>query len=88
MPTLIFPDGQTFFGPVLLTPPHGDAAVRLWKAVTAWREFPQLFELQRPKTADDQRAIMMTFKPYLDARDWPSINRGEVVGFAPTDSEE
>jgi len=87
VPTLIFPDGQTLFGPVLLDPPTGDAAVRLWNAVTAWREFPQLFELQRPKTADDQRAIVATFKPYLEARDWVSINRGEVVGFAPTKRE-
>ena len=87
VPTLIFPDGQALFGPVLLDPPTGDAAVRLWNAVTAWREFPQLFEVQRPKTADHQRAIIATFKPYLDARDWVSINRGEIVGFAATDSE-
>jgi len=87
VPTLVFPDGQALFGPVLLDPPTGDAAVRLWNAVRAWREFPQLFELQRPKTSDHQRAIMATFRPYLDARDWVSINRGEVVGFAPTDSE-
>lgn len=87
VPTLIFPDGQSLFGPVLLDPPTGEAAVRLWQAVVAWREFPQLFELQRPKMPADQRAIMTTFKPYLEARDWVSINRGEVVGFASTRSE-
>ena len=72
---------------VLLDPPTGEAAVRLWQAVVAWREFPQLFELQRPKSPDDQRAIMTTFKPYLEARDWVSINRGEVVGFPSTNTE-
>ena len=87
VPTLIFPDGQTIFGPVLLDPPTGEAAVRLWNAVVAWREFPQLFELQRPKLPGDQRAIMTTFKPYLEARDWVSINRGEVVDFPSSNRE-
>lgn len=82
VPTLIFPDGQALFGPVLLDPPTGAAAVRLWQAVTAWREFPALFELQRPKTAAHDQAIFTAFKPYLAARDWVSINRGEVVSFA------
>ena len=82
VPTLIFPDGQTFFGPVLLDPPTGDAAVRLWNAVIAWREFPHLFELQRPKTSEHQRAIATAFRPYLEARDWVSINRGEVIAFS------
>lgn len=87
VPTLVFPDGQTLFGPVLLDPPTGDAAVRLWNAVVAWREFPQLFELQRPKTAQHQQAIVSTFRPYLDARDWVSINRGEVVSFSKSNPE-
>jgi len=60
---------------------------RLWNAVVAWREFPQLFDLQRPKMPGDQRAIMTTFKPYLEARDWVSINRGKVVGFPASDTE-
>lgn len=81
VPTLIFPDGQMLFGPVLLDPPTGDAAVRLWQAVIAWREFPQLFELQRPKTGEHLQAIVTSFKPYLEARDWVSINRGDVISF-------
>ena len=83
VPTLFFPDGQCLFGPVLLDPPRGDAAVRLWSAVTAWVEFPHLYELQRPKSAADQQRITTAFRPYLEARDWVSINRGEVVGFDP-----
>ena len=80
VPTLFFGD-QCLFGPVLIDPPAGDAAVRLWNAVTAWTEFPHLFELQRPKTAEHQQAITRSFEAYLDARDWVSINRGKVVEF-------
>jgi hypothetical protein len=79
VPTLFFPDGQCLFGPVLVDPPTGDAAVRLWDAVVAWTEFPHLYELQRPKTPADEQAIGEAFRPYLQARDWVSINRGEVI---------
>lgn len=81
VPTLFFPDGQCLFGPVLLDPPTGEAAVRLWDAVTTWTEFPHLYELQRPKREADHQAITETFRPYLEARDWVSINRGKVVDF-------
>ncbi len=87
VPTLFF-DDQALFGPVLLDPPRGDAALRLWQAVTAWVEFPHLYELQRPKTPTDHQAIADTFRPYLEARDWVSINRGKVVGFGPEGSDE
>ncbi|MFV0524758.1 MAG: DsbA family protein [Acidimicrobiales bacterium] len=91
VPSLFFPadgsvpgDGsstgeQMLFGPVLIDPPAGAAAVRLWDAVTAWLEFPDLFELQRPKSPDAERRIAATFRPYLEARDWISINRGVEV---------
>ena len=83
VPTLFFPDGQCLFGPVLVDPPTGDAALRLWDAVTAWTEFPHLYELQRPKSGADQAKITETFRPYVEARDWVSINRGTVVDLAP-----
>lgn len=90
VPTLFFPDGQCLFGPVLIDPPTGEAALRLWDAVAAWTEFPHLYELRRPKTRDDERLIAETFRPYLEARDRVSINRGEVITFdAPgTDRQE
>ncbi|BCI52230.1 hypothetical protein NIIDNTM18_15080 [Mycolicibacterium litorale] len=47
----------------------------------AWTEFRHLYELQRPKSSADQQAIATTFRPYLEARDWVSINRGKVVSF-------
>ncbi len=81
VPTMFFPDGQCLFGPVLIDPPTGQAAVRLWDAVVAWTEFPNLYELQRPKTPDDARVIADAFRPYLEARDWVSINRGDVIDF-------
>jgi 2-hydroxychromene-2-carboxylate isomerase len=81
VPTLFFPDGQCLFGPVLIDPPTGPAAVRLWNAVVAWCEFPHLYELQRPKTGGDERRILEVFRPYLEGRDWVSINRGEVIEF-------
>jgi hypothetical protein len=73
---------------VLIDPPTGDAAVRLWHAVTAWLEFPHLFELQRPKNRAHQQAILATMRPYLEARDWVSINRGEVIGFGAADPKQ
>jgi len=79
VPTLFFPSGDCLFGPVLLEPPRGDAAVRLWDAVVAWREFPHVYELQRPKTKADELLIVEALRPYLRGRDWVSINRGKVV---------
>ncbi len=82
VPTLFFPDGQALFGPVLIDPPAGEAAEQLWDAVLAWTAFPHLYEIQRPKSRSDAEQIAATFEPYLRARDWLSINRGEVVDFA------
>ncbi len=73
VPTLIFDDGQALFGPVLVDPPRGQDAVRLWEHVTGWLEFPHVYELQRPKARADIDAIAKAFAPYLDARDWLSV---------------
>jgi 2-hydroxychromene-2-carboxylate isomerase len=88
VPTLFFPefvtatgDPECLFGPVVLDPPTGPAAMRLWDATTAWLEFPYLFELQRPKNAHHGEVIADRFRPYLEARDWVSINRGKVISF-------
>ena len=78
VPTL-FLDGQCLFGPVLVDPPTGVAALRLWEVVSGMAELPQVYELQRPKTAADAERIGRSLRPYLDGRDWVSINRGEVV---------
>lgn len=81
VPTLFFGD-QCLFGPVILDPPTEGAVVRrLWDMVIAWLEFPHLYEMQRPKTPADGAFIAQTFKPYLEARDWVSIDRGKVIDF-------
>ncbi|WP_436405232.1 mycothiol-dependent nitroreductase Rv2466c family protein [Mycobacterium asiaticum] len=78
VPTLFF-NGQCLFGPVLVNPPTGADAVKLWQVVTGMAEFPHVYELQRPKSAADAELIGRSLRPYLDGRDWVSINRGEVV---------
>ncbi len=73
VPTLVFDGTQALFGPVLVDPPTGEAAVRLWHAVTAWLEFPHLYEVQRPKRPADLERIAATFRPYFEGRDWISV---------------
>ncbi|WP_153502577.1 mycothiol-dependent nitroreductase Rv2466c family protein [Cumulibacter manganitolerans] len=81
VPTMFFPDGQALFGPVLIDPPTGDEALELWRMTTAWLKFPHLYEIQRPKSPADERAIRATLEPYLRGRDWISINRGTEITF-------
>ncbi len=73
VPTLVFDDDQALFGPVLIRPPTGDSAVRLWDLLTGWLEFPHLYELQRPKRPADLRDVAATFQPYLEAREWATV---------------
>lgn len=73
VPTLVFDDDQPIFGPVLIEPPAGAAAVRLWDLLTGWLEFPHLYEVQRPKRPADLASIATTFRPYLEARDWMTV---------------
>jgi 2-hydroxychromene-2-carboxylate isomerase len=75
VPTLVFDDGQALFGPVLVHPPSGEKAVRLWDLVTGWLEFPTTYELQRPKSKADIDTIVEAFSSYLDARDWFSVQK-------------
>ena len=79
VPTLFFPDGQCLFGPVLIDPPTGRAALTLWNVVTGMAQLPHVYELQRPKSPADVALIAGSLRPYLDGRDWVSINRGEIV---------
>jgi 2-hydroxychromene-2-carboxylate isomerase len=78
VPTL-FIDGQCLFGPVLVDPPTGPDALKLWDVVTGMVALPHVYELQRPKSPADVELIGRSMRPYLDGRDWVSINRGEVI---------
>ena len=78
VPTLVFPgadddESLKLFGPVLIDPPTGEAADRLWALVVSWLEFPQLYELPRPKMPSDLAAIGKVFQPYIEARDWNAV---------------
>lgn len=73
VPTLVFDGARALFGPVLIDPPTGDGALRLWELFTGWLEFPSLYEVQRPKSRRDLEEIAATFRPYLEARDWESV---------------
>ena len=78
VPTLVFPgadvaESLALFGPGLVDPPTGAAADRLWALVVSWLEFPQLYELQRPKMPSDLAAIGKVFQPYIEARDWNAV---------------
>ncbi len=72
VPTLVFEDGGTLYGPVLTPAVYGDEALALWDLVQGMRRFPHLYEIKRPKTDDDMRHIAEQFTPYLTARDWQS----------------
>ena len=87
VPTLFFGD-HPLYGPVLIDPPEGERAMRLWDTVISWLEFPDLYEMQKLKSLQDQRRIADTFRPYLEARDWVSINRGKVINFDSSLTEE
>ena len=76
VPTVVFPGERAIFGPVVRRAPSDPAAARrLWDLVVGWLEFPDLYEVRRPKSAEDWTRIGETFAPYLSARDWPTIQR-------------
>ena len=60
------------------TDADGRGALRLWDLVRGWAEFPNLYELRHPKTAADLANIAETFRPYLTARDWGTIEHPAV----------
>lgn len=78
VPTLVFPgieedESRKLFGPVLIEPPTGDSADRLWELVLGWLDFPNVFEMQRPKTSNDLAQIAKVFRPYIEAREWNTV---------------
>src|SRR4051794_5599697 len=75
VPTLRFDDGQALFGPVLLDPPRGAGAVTLWEDVCRWLAHPNVYEIKRPKRTEDLQRIAEVFRPYVEARDWVTIQR-------------
>ena len=68
VPTLDLGKGRVIFGPVVAPAPKGEEAVRLFRLILEWAEFPYLYELQRPKTSRDLERIASVFQPYLRAK--------------------
>lgn len=73
VPIITFPVGRAVFGPVVVPPPVGDDALRLWELTLGYAQFPGLFEIKTPKTDDDVAAIGRAFTPYLHNREWQTI---------------
>jgi predicted DsbA family dithiol-disulfide isomerase len=73
VPTLVLDGTTPLFGPVIAPAPTGPAAGRLWDLVAGWSEYPNLYELRRPKAPADWAHIGELFAPYLSARDWRSV---------------
>lgn len=67
------PNAHAIFGPVIVPAPRGDAAMRLWDLTKGWTEFPHLFEMRKPKTPYDWQHIGSTFTPYLEGRQWETV---------------
>src|SRR5262249_60307869 len=63
VPTLVFGGDQALFGPVLIEPPSGDAAIRLWRLLTGWLEVPNPYGGPRAQRPAALPAVPTTFRP-------------------------
>lgn len=78
VPILVFSPSETqsektVFGPVVVPAPMGDEALALWDLTVAYTRINGLYEMKTPKTKTDLEFIGRVFTPYLEARDWQSI---------------
>ena len=73
VPILVIDGGRPVFGPVVVPAPAGDAALALWDLTLVYSRFPGLYEIKTPKTDADLEAIGRAFQPYLDNREWQTI---------------
>ena len=73
VPIICVPGSRAVFGPVVLPAPTGEKARELWDITLAYSRFPGLFEIKTPKTDDDMNMIGTIFTPYLEGRQWRSV---------------
>jgi predicted DsbA family dithiol-disulfide isomerase len=73
VPIIVIPNARAVFGPVVAPAPPRERAVELWNLVQSYASFPGLYEIKTPKTRDDLSDIGTLFRPYLDNREWPTI---------------
>lgn len=88
VPTIVLPGDHALYGPVVLDVPSGAEAVRLWDLFTGWLEFPTLYEIKHPQSVADQRRVVEAFQPYVQARDWVSIDRGKLIDIPQIEGDE
>jgi len=78
VPIIVFPatasmKRRVIFGPVVVPAPMDDDALALWDLTLAYRRIEGLYEIKTPKTKDDLAFIARAFTPYLQGRDWESV---------------
>lgn len=73
VPIIVMPHARAIFGPVVAPAPPRERAVELWNVVKTYGTFPQLYEIKTPKTREDLSSIGQLFRPYLENREWPTI---------------
>ena len=78
VPIIVFPASddrpkKAVFGPVVVPAPLGTEALDLWALTVAYTRITGLYEIKTPKTAADIVAIGRAFTPYLQGRDWESV---------------
>ena len=73
VPLIVFENGRGVFGPVVVPPPMGDDALKLWELMKSYSEISGLYEIKTPKTQDDLENIANVFSPYLKAREWRTV---------------
>jgi 2-hydroxychromene-2-carboxylate isomerase len=74
VPIIVFRWGRAVFGPCAAPAPvDGEAVVALWDLTVAYAKVEHLYELKTPKTLTAQRDLANLFSPYLQAREWRTI---------------
>lgn len=73
VPIITIDGSRPIFGPVVVPAPSDADAVRLWDLCTGYISVPGLFEIKTPKSAADLAAIGRAFTPYLEGRQWQSV---------------
>jgi 2-hydroxychromene-2-carboxylate isomerase len=74
VPIIVLPSGKAVFGPVVAPAPTDDADIlALWDLTLAYSRVDGLYELKTPKTAQDLSSVAALFSPYLNSRQWSTI---------------
>ncbi|MFZ9884561.1 MAG: hypothetical protein ACO3ON_03765, partial [Ilumatobacteraceae bacterium] len=73
VPLIVFENGRSVFGPVVVPPPRGEEAMKLWRLMNDYSEISGLYEIKTPKTSRDLANIAETFDSYLRAREWRTV---------------